>query len=96
MKKIIYGLLLCLMLSGCVFDQGPDFSKPAKVISKIVYLDNSARYELDYHNHGVNGEGWGAVFFKAPDDFANVGDNLVIKDHTLIVVPKNKKGENNE
>jgi hypothetical protein len=76
--------LLCLplvLLVGC--HQGPDFSEPAQVIAKSSTEQHTV-YHLQ-HDRGVRGAGWGAVKMAAPQDFADVGDVLVIESGALVV-----------
>jgi len=85
MHRTICITLGCLLIFGC--SQGPDFSKPSIVTGKEVNAKGVALYELDYRN-GVRGKGWGEVYIKAPQAFAEVGDVLEIKNGSLVVSKK--------
>jgi len=81
MKKLMLVLVafICL-LSAC--SQGPDFTKKVTITRKEVH-SWGAEYSLD--NDGVRGNGWGCVVFKAPNDFAHVGDDLVCKEGVISI-----------
>lgn len=76
MTKLASGfavISICLLGSGC--GQPPDFTKEVKVRCKSSRMSGSL-YTLE-HNQGTRGSGWGTVCFKAPNDFAEVGDVLI-------------------
>lgn len=85
--NIIKIAIMCLALTGC--SQGPDFSIPSTVESKSSYDDQTAVYKIK-GSAGVRGGGFGSIKFKAPLNFANVGDIIEFKEGVFMITKKNK------
>jgi len=71
--------LTCLLVAAC--SQGPDFTQK-NVISEKVLSGAAAEYRIK-GSKGIRGEGTGEIWFKAPIEFANVGDTIIFDNGTI-------------
>lgn len=80
--KMIACIFLLTILVSCT--QPPDFTKESTVIAKKTYAPGSSVYILN-REAGMYSINDGRVKFKAPEQFAKVGDIIIFKDGVLKV-----------